>query len=45
MRWQNIPAVRNNRICFIDSDLIDRASPRVVDGLEEMVRLIHPELF
>jgi iron complex transport system substrate-binding protein len=45
MRWQNIPAVRNNRVCFIDSDLIDRASPRVVDGLEEMARLIHPELF
>ena len=45
MRWQNIPAVRNNRICFIDSDLIDRASPRIVDGLEEMAKLIHPELF
>lgn len=45
MRWKNIPAVRNNRICFIDSDLIDRASPRIVDGLEEMARLIHPELF
>jgi iron complex transport system substrate-binding protein len=45
MRWQNIPAVRNNKICFIDSDLIDRASPRIVDGLEEMARLIHPELF
>jgi iron complex transport system substrate-binding protein len=45
MRWQNIPAVKNDRICFIDSDLIDRASPRIVDGLEEMARLIHPELF
>ncbi|MES0350374.1 MAG: cobalamin-binding protein [Desulfobacteria bacterium] len=45
MRWQNIPAVKNNRICFLDSDLIDRASPRIVDGLEEMAKLIHPELF
>jgi len=45
IRWQNIPALRNTRICFIDSDLIDRASPRVVDGLEEMARLIHPELY
>jgi len=45
MRWADIPAVRNHRILFIDSDLIDRASPRIVDGLEEMVRLIHPEIF
>ena len=45
MRWPDIPAVRNNRILFVDSDLIDRASPRIVDGLEEMARLIHPELF
>jgi iron complex transport system substrate-binding protein len=45
MRWENIPAVRNNRIHFIDSDLVDRASPRIVDGLEEMARLIHPTLF
>ena len=45
MRWQNIPAVLNDRICFINSDLIDRASPRIVDGIEELARLIHPELF
>jgi len=45
IRWQNIPAVRNDRIRFIDSDVVDRASPRIVDGIEEMARLIHPELF
>jgi len=45
MRWETIPAVQNNRIYVIDSDLVDRASPRVVDGLEEMARLIHPTLF
>jgi iron complex transport system substrate-binding protein len=45
MRWPHIPAVKNNRICFIDSDLIDRPSPRIVEGLEAMARLIHPELY
>jgi iron complex transport system substrate-binding protein len=45
LRWKNIPAVMNNRIYFIDSDLVDRASPRIVDGLEEMARLIHPDMF
>jgi len=44
-KWTVLPAVRNNRLYPIDSDLIDRPSPRIVDGLEEMVRMIHPEAF
>lgn len=44
-RWPNMPAVRNHRIFIEDSNLFDRPTPRLVDGLELMVRLIHPELF
>ncbi len=44
MEWSSIPAVRNNRVYLINSDLIDRPSPRIVDGLEAMVRIIHPEV-
>ena len=44
-RWKTIPAVRDNRIHVIDSDLIDRPSPRIVDGLEEITRILHPEVF
>ena len=43
-RWPNIPAVRDERIFLVDSDLFDRPSPRLVDGLELLTRLIHPEL-
>jgi iron complex transport system substrate-binding protein len=43
-RWPNIPAVRNERIYLVDSDLFDRPSPRLVSGLELLTRLIHPEL-
>lgn len=43
MKWPSIPAVRNNRIYLIDSDLIDRPSPRIVSGLEAMARAIHPD--
>jgi iron complex transport system substrate-binding protein len=43
-RWPNIPAVRNERIFLVDSDLFDRPSPRLVSGLELLTRLIHPEL-
>ncbi|MBM4322677.1 MAG: cobalamin-binding protein, partial [Deltaproteobacteria bacterium] len=44
-RWKTIPAVKQGRIHLIDSDLIDRPSPRIIDGLEEMARWIHPERF
>jgi len=44
-RWKMIPAVKDGRIHLINSDLIDRPSPRIIDGLEEMARVIHPEQF
>jgi len=44
-RWKTIPAVRDHRIHMIDSDLIDRPSPRIIDGLEEIARILHPEAF
>ncbi|MFH1123300.1 MAG: cobalamin-binding protein [Pseudomonadota bacterium] len=44
LKWPSIPAVQNGRIHLIDSDLIDRPSPRLVQGLEAMARFIHPEV-
>jgi iron complex transport system substrate-binding protein len=44
-QWPNLPAVRNKRIYLQDSNLFDRPTPRLVGGLELLVRLIHPELF
>jgi iron complex transport system substrate-binding protein len=43
-RWPALPAVAQGRIYAIDGDLIDRPSPRILDGLEEMVVAIHPEV-
>jgi iron complex transport system substrate-binding protein len=42
LRWPTIPAVRKGNVYLIDSDLIDRPAPRIVRGLEEMARLLHP---
>jgi iron complex transport system substrate-binding protein len=42
-RWKTLPAVKNGRIHLIDSDLLDRPSPRIIDGLEEIARVLHPE--
>ena len=44
-RWSDLPAVRNQRIYLVDSNLFDRPAPRLVDAIELLVRLIHPELF
>ena len=43
--WSNIPAVKNGRIYGIDQNLVSRPGPRLVQGLEEFARVIHPELF
>jgi cobalamin transport system substrate-binding protein len=43
-QWGQIPAVKNGRIQLLDSDLLDRPSPRLVDGLEALAQAIHPEL-
>ena len=43
-RWKSIPAVRRGAIHVLDSNLVDRPSPRIVDGLEALLRIIHPEV-
>jgi len=37
--------VRNGRIYVVDSDLVDRPSPRIVDGLAKVAEFIHPRAF
>ena len=43
--WKSIPAVKSNSIYVIDSNLVDRPAPRIVEGLEALARMIHPEVF
>ena len=43
--WDTISAVKNGRIFVVDENLTSRTGPRVVDGLEAAMKLIHPELF
>lgn len=39
------PAVQNNRVYKINGDFLSRPGPRLVDGLEQMARALHPEAF
>lgn len=43
--WADIQAVKDNKIYTFDDDLVSRVGPRLVDGLETLAQLIHPELF
>ncbi|MBW1917259.1 MAG: cobalamin-binding protein [Deltaproteobacteria bacterium] len=43
-QWDHLPASRQHRIFVVDSDIFDRPSPRMVEALETLFRLIHPEL-
>ena len=45
MQWEEIPAIKHNRISLANSDLLDRPTPRLVEGLELLAKIIHPELF
>ena len=44
-RLESLPAIRSGRLYSADGDLLHRYGPRVVDGLELLARLIHPEAF
>ena len=46
--WRRLigpPVGLRKRIFTVDSDVFDRPSPRLLDALETLTRLLHPELF
>jgi len=42
---KNSPAVRDHRVYKINDDLLSRPGPRLVDGLEQLAKTLHPESF
>jgi iron complex transport system substrate-binding protein len=43
--WESIDAVENGNIFPFDDNLVSRPGPRLVDGLEQLAKLLHPDLF
>ena len=43
--WSALSAVKDQQVFAFDDNLISRPSPRLIDGLEQMAKLVHPELF
>ena len=47
-KWQrltSVPAIRNGRLYSADFSILHRYGPRIVEGIELLARLIHPEAF
>lgn len=44
-RLEDSEARKNNRIYEINTDIVGRPTERLIDGLEQMAEMIHPELF
>jgi iron complex transport system substrate-binding protein len=43
--FKNSPAVKKGRVYKINADIISRPGPRLVDALEQIAKLLHPEKF
>ena len=44
--WQELTAVENNRVWVVDANsYFSRPAPRLVDGVEILARILHPETF
>lgn len=43
--WDTISAVKDMQIYSVDENILSRYGPRIVDCLEQLAEIIHPELF
>ena len=43
--WNTVEAVKTRRIYPVNSDLLTRGGPRMVEGVETVARLLYPERF
>jgi iron complex transport system substrate-binding protein len=43
--WKGLTAVQDGQVYPIDDNLVSRPGPRLVDGLEAMAKLLHPDVF
>jgi len=43
--WEVLTAIQTGAIFPFDDDLVSLPGPRMVDGLEELAKILHPEVF
>lgn len=43
-QWPQLSAVRSGRVHVVNDNFFDRPTPRLINGLEALLRILHPEL-
>jgi iron complex transport system substrate-binding protein len=43
--WNTLSAVKNSKVLPFEDNLVSRPGPRLVDGLEALAKLLHPDQF
>ncbi|MDH4193134.1 MAG: cobalamin-binding protein [Nitrospirota bacterium] len=43
-RWTTLSAVQHGKLFQVDSDLLNRPGPRILEGLKQLVKILHPEV-
>lgn len=43
-RWTTLSAVQHGKLFQVDSDLLNRPGPRIIEGLKQLVKILHPEV-
>lgn len=43
--WENLSAVKNSRVYVFDDSYLNRPGPRLIQGLEMLANILHPEIF
>lgn len=43
--WGAVSAIKNKKVFSLNPDVINRPGPRIVDALEEIAKILHPDLF
>ncbi|MBU6081685.1 ABC transporter substrate-binding protein [Allobacillus halotolerans] len=42
--WKDVTAIQNEEVHNIDNDLLSRPGPRLIEGLEQLVNILYPDL-
>ena len=43
--WEDIRRLKTNRVIDVNSDIVTRPGPRLVEGVEELAKAIYPDSF
>ncbi|WP_026679160.1 ABC transporter substrate-binding protein [Fictibacillus gelatini] len=43
--WKDVPAIKKKQVYDIQSDLVSRPGPRLIEGVEQLAEAVYPDVF